>query len=110
MDASGLVNILGRILIKSDAGSLETPMSQASDPQNAARKETAVSKLPKISAQVASAALAAQHQYRETRLALHLPVPDYREPPRHAPELDRSEDDAAALVLDRDGEFTWVKF
>lgn len=60
---------------------------------------------PAISPAVAHAALVEKQQYRETRLALQLPVPDfYREPPRSPDQSD----DAVALVLDRDGEFSWI--
>jgi hypothetical protein len=74
-------------------------------------KETAVSRLPKLSPEIASAALAARRPYHETRLALELPVPDfYRDPVPDGQTISEPKDDAAALILDRDGSFTWVKF
>ena len=66
-------------------------------------------KFPRVSPQIASASLAGRHGLSENRLALQLPVPDYRDPSNETPRSTEPDDDAAALVLDRDGNFTWVR-
>ena len=67
-------------------------------------------KFPRVSPEIASASLAGWHGSSENRLALQLPLPEYREPHDGARRLIEPENDAAALVLDRDGAFNWVRY
>ena len=66
-------------------------------------------KFPNVAPVIARASLARRRGPAENHLALQLPRPEYCDPRVDTPGLIEGEDDAAALVLDRDGNFTWVR-